>query len=360
MLRGGPSSEYDVSLKTGAEILKHLQSDKNHIYHTNDIYVDKNGMWHIHGRPKSVAEIISNFDVIVNAMHGEYGEDGKVQTELERHNIPFTGSKSFASAIGMNKEMSKKMYAKHGIKTPYYIVVAEPKPGAPHETIHSLTKSIFLRFPLPVVVKPVASGSSVGLRLASSFAELEDALESVFKISNTAIVEEFIKGTEASVGVIDEFRDHEIYTLPPIEIQPYFFDKFAGIKNIGESSARGENNLGKDSEQNVERGRTVKIPIFDYEAKYSGKSKEIVPGNFTDREKSELERLAREAHKILGMRHYSRSDFIIHPKRGIYILETNSLPGLTSESLMPKALKSVGVSLADFLDHIIQLALRGK
>lgn len=336
VLRGGPSNEYDVSLQTGAEILRHLQSDKQHIYHTSDIFVDKNGMWHLHGRPRSVADIVPQFDVIVNAMHGGYGEDGRVQRELERHNIPFTGSKSFESAVGMNKDLTKKIYKQHGIKTPYYMVVAEPKPGSPHQTVHSLTKSIFSKFPLPVVVKPVASGSSVGVRLATSFTELESALIDVFKISNTAIVEEYIKGTEASVGVVESFRDQDIYSLPPIEIQPYFYDRVAGVKSV---------------RPGINLGRVVKSPLFDYESN---------PGNFSEKDKRELEELARKAHQILNLRHYSRSDFIIHPGRGIYILETNSLPGLTSESLMPKALTAVGVPLADFLDHIIQLALRQK
>ncbi len=122
---------------------------------------------------------------------------------------------------------------------------------------------------------------------------------------------------------MDEFRDEEIYSLLPIEIR-----------------------------------KPVDSAFFDFKAKYGGQSQEICPGNFTAKEKKEIQDMARLAHKALGLRHYSRSDFILHPKRGIYILETNTLPGLTSESLLPKSLQAIGCSLPDFLDHLITLALK--
>jgi len=125
--------------------------------------------------------------------------------------------------------------------------------------------------------------------------------------------------------VVDNFRNEEIYSLLPVEIRK-----------------------SNDS------------AFFDYQAKYGGKSEEICPGNFTVAEKKIIQNMAKEAHQALGLRHYSRSDFIINPRRGIYILETNTLPGLTSESLLPKSLKAVGCSLPDFLDHLIILALDGK
>ena len=124
--------------------------------------------------------------------------------------------------------------------------------------------------------------------------------------------------------MIDNYREQEFYALPPIEIRPH-------------------------------NGN-----FFDYSAKYEGKSDEIVPGNFTESEKKEIENMAIQAHKALGLSHYSRSDFIIHPKRGIFILESNTLPGLTEESLLPKALKAVGASVSHFLDHVIELAITRK
>ena len=315
VLRGGPSNEYEVSLKTGATVLNHLPADK---YNVRDILIDKKGVWHINGLPIKPHTALNHFDVIFNALHGSYGEDGKVQHTLETHGIPFTGSGSFASAIGMNKNMSKDVYKKENMKTPQSLLLESL------QDISVQAHKAFQKFPLPVIVKPTSSGSSVGVKIVRGFPELEEAIRLAFEHSNSVLIEEFIDGIEATCGVIDGFRDHDLYALPPIEIRPH-----------------GDR-------------------IFDFEAKYQGLSDEIVPGNFTDAQKKELEHMAKQAHQALGLRHYSRSDFMIHPKRGIFILETNTLPGLTEESLIPKALHSVGASLAHFLDHIVQLAINKK
>lgn len=315
VLRGGPSNEYEVSLKTGATVLKHLPQDK---YSIRDILIDRNGVWHMHGIPVKPHEALNHFDVIFNALHGHYGEDGKVQHTLETHRMLFTGSGSFASAVGMNKHLSKEIYKKEKIKTPQSLLL---------ESLQDISKEAhkaFQKFPLPIIVKPASSGSSVGVTIVKGFPELEAAIKNAFEHSESVLLEEFINGKEATCGVVDDFRDQKHYALPPIEIRPH------GNR------------------------------FFDFEAKYQGLSDEIVPGNFTEAEKKELEALAVHAHKALGLRHYSRSDFIIHPKRGIFILETNTLPGLTEESLLPKALHSVGASLSHFLDHIIQLAINEK
>ena len=315
VLRGGPSSEYDVSLQTGATVLQNLSPEK---YNIKDIFIDKSGTWHVSGLPRLPHDVLTHLDVVFNALHGHYGEDGKVQHILETHRIPFTGSDSFSSAIGMNKHMSKEAFKKAKIKTPQSILL---------DSLVDLSKNVhevFRKFPLPIVVKPTSGGSSVGVELVHDYAYLEECVKKALECSRSVLLEEYIKGKEATCGVVDDFRDEDYYALPPIEIQPY-----EGM-------------------------------FFDYEAKYGGKSYEIVPGNFTPDEKRELEKLAIEAHKALGLRHYSRSDFIIHPNRGIFILETNSLPGLTKESLIPKALHAVGASISHFLDHVVELALRGK
>ncbi len=315
VLRGGPSNEYEVSLKTGATILNNLPAEK---YAPKEIFIDKNGTWHVEGRPVQPSDALTHVDVVVNALHGYYGEDGKVQHILESHGTPFTGSGSFASAVGMNKQMSKDVYKKHNLKTPQSRTIILG------ENVSDKIREVFNSFPPPLVIKPVSSGSSVGVSIIKTVKELEPALELAFKYSDTVLIEEFIQGKEATCGVIEDFREQAYYALPAIEIHP------------------------------------LKGKFFDYQAKYEGESEEIVPGNFTEVEKKELERLAIEAHRALGLRHYSRSDFIIHPHRGIFILETNTLPGLTEESLIPKALNAVGAKLSHFLDHIVQLAMRKK
>lgn len=315
VLRGGPSSEYEVSLKSGKSVIDSLV-DK---YEVLDIFIDKNGVWHHLGVPVKPEKILKKVDVIFNALHGAYGEDGTVQKLLDQFQIPYTGSTALASAIGMNKVLTKKVYNDFKIKTPIHILLEKGK------NISLETARIFKSFPMPCVVKPHNSGSSVGVSIARTLPELENAVYKALDYSDKVLIEEFIAGKEATCGVVDNFRNETIYSLLPVEIRK------------PDASA-----------------------FFDYEAKYSGQSQEICPGNFTPEEKKIIQEMAREAHKALGLRHYSRSDFIIHPRRGVYILETNTLPGLTSESLLPKSLQAIGCSLPDFLDHLIKLALDSK
>lgn len=315
ILRGGPSGEHEVSLKTGKSVMENLP----HKYIPIDVYIDKVGVWHIDGAPVKPEKVFADVHVVFNAMHGAYGEDGKVQQLLEHYKIPFTGSGALASAIGMNKILSKQIFKQHGIKTPLHTTI---KLG---EEIHDFSKRLFKSFPVPVVIKPNNSGSSLGVTIASTIDGIEKGIAEAFKHSDTVLIEEFIKGREATCGVIDKFRNKDVYSLLPIEIK-----------------------------------KPKEAEFFDFNSKYNGKSEEICPGIFSDKEKAEIQKMAVEAHKALGLKHYSRSDFIITPRRGVYILEVNTLPGLTSESLLPKSLKAIGVSFSQFLDHLLTLAIESK
>ncbi len=320
VIRGGISSEYDVSLNTGANVLSHLRSDKmNDKYKPIDILIDKNGAWHVNGTPTTVEAVSKKVDVIFNALHGDFGEDGKVQQMLEQWGIPYTGSGPFASAMGYNKVMAKEQFARLGIKTPQHTVINL----SDNKDAQQQARSIWQKFGAPWVVKPISSGSSFGVKICKTFPELVDAIAIGINEGSDLLIEEMIKGKEATVGAIEGFRNHSIYTLPPIEI------------------------------------RVPKHKVFfDYDAKYSGISEEICPGNFSNDEKDELRDLASRIHNGLNLSHYSRSDFIVHPKKGIYALEVNTLPGLTDESLTPKALHAVGATMSEFLHHIISLALK--
>lgn len=314
VLRGGPSREHDVSLKTGHAILTHLPKDH---YSTRDIFIDREGTWHVHGRPTSAEAALRSVDVVIVGLHGEYGEDGEVQKILERYSIPYTGSNSFASYLAMHKVMAKERAKEHGVQTPEYRYIQN------ESYVEEVLADVVRTFHQPVVVKPVRFGSSVGVSIVSGYADLyASVMKLLHEGAEGVLIEERIQGREATAGVVEDLRGEALYALPAIEIIP----------------------PGND--------------FFSYTAKYSGESREICPGNFSKNEKEELARLSRLMHEALGLRHYSRSDFIISP-RGIYYLETNSLPGLTNQSLLPKSLAAVGVSLPDFLKHITDLALAG-
>ena len=314
VLRGGPSREHDVSLNSGRAVLAALPSDR---YTVRDIYIDRDGTWHERGLPTTPSKVLAGVDVVVLALHGEYGEDGEVQKLLERFGVPYTGSDSFASFEAMHKVMAKEKAKAAGIKTARYHFIEEAS------NVDSIVHEIVRTFTQPVIVKPVRWGSSVGVSLESGYAPVHRAVTGLLASgAGGVIVEEFVRGTEATAGVVEGLRGEQLYSLPTVEIVP-----------------------------------PPKSAFFDYDAKYSGETSEVTPGRFPKQVTEELQAAARAMHQALGLRHYSRSDFIVSP-RGIYFIETNTLPGLTNESLLPKSLAAVGVSFEDFISHLIDLALR--
>lgn len=318
-MRGGPSSEYEVSLKSGANVLSALDINK---YEPHDIFIDKAGQWHLRGAPVNPERALSGVDVAINVVHGEYGEDGTLQRILEAVNVPYTGADALTSALAFNKHRTNAEAKKLGLKVAHNTLIDSNK----ITDLHKTALNIFRAMPHQLIVKPAIGGSSVGITKVDNFDALEFALQRAFAVSPQALVEEYIAGKEATVGVIDNFRNEKVYALMPIEIVP-----------------------------------PASSPFFDYDAKYSGQSIERVPGYFSTVEKQELVDAAKTVHQGLGLRHYSRSDFIVNP-RGIYFLEVNPAAGIgmTSESLFPKALQAVGARTADFFDHVIQLAKNPK
>ena len=316
VIRGGPSGEYSVSLQTGRAVLKNLPEEK---YSAHDILISRDGTWHMHGIPRDPHQILKHLDVVFNALHGEYGEDGKLQLLLDSFGIPYTGSGALASAVGMNKILSKGVFTKEGINTPRHFIIEE------EENNDKNLSHVLSDFPSPsYIVKPVDAGSSLGMSIAKDLNSLDSAVREALKYSRKVLIEEFVYGREATCGVVDSSRGDDPYALLPVEIIP---------------------NDGR---------------FFDYEAKYAGESQEICPGNFTPEEQKEIQNIAVLAHKALGLRHYSRADMIITPQNGVYLLEVNTLPGLTSTSLFPKSLEAVGCTMSEFLDHLVTLALQSK
>ncbi len=314
VLRGGPSREHEVSLKSGAAILENLSGER---YTARDIYIDRDGRWYDRGRPMEPDRIVRQLDVAILPLHGEYGETGEVQRLLERHGVPYTGANAYGSHLARHKVIAKSHARDAGLLTPdfYYIERPEDAERQAGEITRNLRQ--------PVVVKPVGWGSSVGVSIVGGFAPVLAAIEELFvQGADGVFVEERINGKEATAGVVEGLRGEVLYALPPIEIIP------------PEGS------------------------FFSYDVKYNGETREICPGNFTRMESEELQRMAKVMHRALHQRHFSRSDFMVTPK-GIYFLETNSAAavGLTPQSLLPKSLAAVGVSFRDFLTHLVNLAL---
>lgn len=312
VLRGGPSREHEVSLQSGATILANLPEE---LYQARDIYIDRAGVWHDRGRPITPERVLRQIDVALIGLHGEYGEDGQVQKLLERFGVPYAGADPYGSHLAMHKLMAKTRAVEAGLLTPdyRYIEAVADSEFVVHEVIR--------KFHQPVVVKPVGWGSSIGVSLVGGYAAILSAVEQLFaEGAPSVLIEEYIRGKEATVGVVENMRGEPLYALPTIEIEP------------------------------------AEKSIFSFRDKYSGDTREICPGNFSRVATEELLRAAKIMHRNLGLRHYSRSDFIVAP-RGVYYLETNTLPGLTEESLLLKALAAVGVSLPSFFDHLINLAL---
>ncbi len=313
VLRGGPSNEYDVSMKTGANVLKALGELG---YEVKDIVITRTGDWLHDGLVRSPEQALTSIDTVFIALHGAFGEDGGVQRILQTHKIPFTGSNALSSAIAFNKILTNDTVRKHGIRSPKNQKITRDDISRLSAIVDELNDSLGEE----LFVKPIAGGSSLGAVHVPSKQGLLSTLEDLLRDFDEVMVEEYIRGKEATVGVLEDFRGESHYALPVVEIVPPADD-----------------------------------PIFSYENKYNGRTEEICPGRFSYHEKALLEDAARKVHQALNCDHYTRSDFIV--KNGdIYFLEINTLPGLTDESLLPKAANAIGLSYKDLVDHIVSTA----
>jgi D-alanine-D-alanine ligase len=263
--------------------------------------------------------LAENIDVAFIASHGKHGEDGTIQGLLEILNIPYVGSGVLASALALDKVMSKKVFVAEGIPTPAYWVVDGRRLNS--ADVHSMVKSIAMETSFPLIVKPSEQGSTIGLTVVKNEAELWPAIEMAVRFDQHVLIEQFVKGTEVTVGIIG--NDHP-QILPSIQIV----------------SAKG---------------------LYDYEAKYTkGLSEHIIPPRLSTMVMREVEQLAIRAHEALGCRGISRTDIIIDPDDKPWVLEVNTLPGMTETSLVPDAARAAGIGYADLVEMLVNYALEGK
>jgi len=335
VLMGGNSPEHEISLLSGREVVNNIDSSKYNIF---PIVISKNGkQWRLttkeslklFGNPiklkgtnkevqlvksdeyQSITSIKYSPDIVFIALHGPGGEDGTVQGTLDLMGIKYTGSGVLASALGMDKLMFRKIMEGANLPIPKYAVL---KRDDFSESVRKLVGEP------PYLVKPNDQGSSVGVSIANNLVELKRSLNVAWKYSSIALVDEYIKGIEVTCGVLGNDKP---FALPLVEIIP-------------KGSA-----------------------FFDYESKYSESgSEEIVPARIGRNLTKVVQNIAVSVHTLLGCRGFSRVDFILRNGNDPYILEINTIPGLTPMSLFPKAAKAYGLSYPKLLDKIISYAIK--
>ncbi|MDD3582347.1 MAG: D-alanine--D-alanine ligase [Desulfobacca sp.] len=300
LISGGKSSERQVSLNSGEQVYQALDKNRYDI-RRYDPLVDL----------EKLVRDAPELDIALIIMHGRGGEDGTIQGLLELLGVPYQGSGVLGSALAINKEISNQRYRQAGLKTPKEMVF-------PRSNIPPLTE-IEARLGLPVVIKPVSEGSSIGVTIAQNQEQLAAGIDTALATDNRVLVTEFLAGTEVTGGVLG--NDH-LQALPLVEIVP-----------------------AKD------------YPFFTYEAKYlAGATTEICPARISPELTTQAQQCALRAHQALECRGYSRTDMIV--KDGdIYVLETNTIPGMTATSLFPQAAQAMGLSFTALLDKLIDLAL---
>lgn len=301
VVMGGTSTEAEVSRRTGAAIYNALL-EKGY----NAVKMELN--------PPTFANDIQKEKpaIVFNALHGKFGEDGLLQGTLDMLNIAYTGSGVLAAALTMDKGATKRFLAAENIRTPrgkiYYRF----------QNNHGLSYEILNEFKLPFVVKATNQGSSIGVYIVEKTEDLANAINECFKLSNTVLVEEFIDGTEVTVALWG--NDERVDAFPIIEI-------------------------------------TTLSGKYDYESKYTkGASSHIIPARISEELSNEVIELAKKTFHVTGCSGVARVDFMISKNGKPYVIEVNSVPGMTETSLVPDAAKAIGISFPDLCEKILEMA----
>jgi D-alanine-D-alanine ligase len=296
---GGRSAEREVSLNTGTQVAAAL-TGLGHVVTTID---------------SASASFIAQLqdmspDVVFISLHGRLGEDGTVQGLLELLDFPYTGSGVLASAMAMDKIVSKNAYSSHGIPTPPHVPLRRGKP---------IDQRALSELGTRTVVKPVSEGSAIGVHIVHDPGELPDAIEEAFTHDDRVMVERFVEGVEVTVGVLG---NDDAFALPTLEIVPVH-------------------------------------EFYDYESKYvPGMSQHLIPARVPAHVALVCQQECVAAHQALGCRGMSRTDTIVTADDTVYVLETNTIPGMTATSLLPDAAKAAGIEFPDLCERLVAYALQ--
>lgn len=342
VLMGGRSAEREVSLSTGRQVLSALDPRRYEAFPVDPAYLGMRSLGEAERyaggagpREAELARVPADAfaglpapsdppfvgrnrpDVAIICLHGRYGEDGTIQGLLELMDIPYTGSGVLASALAMDKVMAKKIYQVEGVPTPPSAAI---KGKADAERFLREFRDGTAAVRCPAIVKPSRQGSTIGISVVREPETMAAALDTALAYDDEVIIEKFVEGMEITGPVIG---NTEIVPLPLVEIVP----------------AGG---------------------FYDYEAKYTpGATEEIVPARLKPEQTRRAQELAVRAHRALGCRGYSRTDMLV-AEDGIWVLETNTLPGMTPTSLLPRSAEAAGLSFPQLVDRLIELALEGQ
>lgn len=339
VLMGGPSSEHDVSLQGGRNVVDALDRRR---FDVRPVVITREGRWRVSSRPwrgssagfdphrdggwhefRGACEALVHLrargiDVALPVLHGRFGEDGTLQACLQAAGIPFVGSDSRGSALAADKIRTKEILAYHGVLTPRFEALS---PEVLRRGRQALAERLVASFGLPLVVKDPLGGSTLEVRIADDLGQVLEALETLAPPSERLLVEAFVRGRELTVAVLDDRETGRPTALPVIEIRP-------------------------------RRGR-----CFDYHEKYSSDgAEELCPAPLPPETEQAARTLALQVHALLGLRGVSRTDLMLDEAGRLHVLETNTMPGMTARSLVPRAAAAVGMPFPSLIENLVRSA----
>lgn len=345
VVMGGRSEEHSISVETGVSVVCALDQEK---YNILPIRIERDSKWtifpqyqevipravykklmdnnHLESKSQTITEALTtlkefNADFMFIALHGQYGEDGSIQGLCEQLGLAHNGSGILASALGMDKIKSSKAFESAGLKVPRQIELPRFFVITNKKEFQDLHERIDRWFGYPCLIKPRFGGSSLGTSIANNKDDLKKAINDARELTNDILIQEFIRGREFTVGVLD--TDNRPIALPPTEIiSPFDF--------------------------------------FDFQSKYNDGAVEMTPAKIPPTQVKNLQDIALKAHEILGCTGYSRTDIIVKDddvEDSYFILETNTLPGLTPKSVYPAQTNAQGIGISELLDKLINHGL---
>ena len=333
VVMGGRSGEHDVSLRSGRSVLEGIDRER---FTPHPLVVSRdNARWSfahpdhaaldegvgLDGAVKRIRKLAPAAAFL--AMHGPFGEDGRVQSLFDLLGVPYVGSDHVASAVAMDKAHAKAVYRAVGIPTPRSLLLDVPRTAeAAAQAAPELAERVAAAFPTPWVLKTPRLGSSVGIEIVKARNDLAGAIARVGVLDGRLLVEEFVPGREFTAPVLDLADEGRPRALPVIEIV------------------------------------VLEGAFFDYAVKYDGaRNREVCPAEITAELSARIQEVGLEAHRALGCRGISRTDVRVTPGGALYVLETNTLPGLTDQSLFPKAARAAGIPYPELVTRLLEDAI---